>query len=94
MAVFEGALERLSLQANQLERLATSPMPMVIGMALAAAEVVIRSATGTSRIDVDRDPRSGVGADIVIAQTPVPGTHVSRSDQVRLVVSTGESGPA
>lgn len=80
---------RLSVLANQLEEFATRPVPMVIGMPLAAAEIVIRSATGVSHIDVDRDPRAHARDDTVIAQTPVPGTHVSRSDQIRLAVSTG-----
>lgn len=94
MAIFEGALVRLSAQAKQLEQLATRPMPVVTGMPLAAAEIVIRSATGASCIDVDRDSRAHAREDMVIAQIPVPGTHVSRSDQIRLVVSTGEVKPA
>jgi hypothetical protein len=52
MAIFEGALVRLRAQAKQLAELATAPMPNVIGMPLEAAEIVIRSATGTSRIGV------------------------------------------
>jgi beta-lactam-binding protein with PASTA domain len=91
IAIFEGAFVRLSVQSKQLEHLATRPMPMVTGMPLAAAEIVIRSATGASHIDVDRDPRAHGREDTVIAQTPVPGTHVSRSDQIRLVASADES---
>jgi beta-lactam-binding protein with PASTA domain len=81
------------LTSRQSEKRAGSPMPMVTGMRLADAETVIRAATGASRIDVERG--SGVmPAGRVVAQTPAPGGLVSRSAQVRLVVSVGASEPA
>ena len=44
------------LTSRQSEKRAGSPMPMVTGMRLSDAETVIRSATGASRIDVERVP--------------------------------------
>lgn len=86
MGIFQGALIRLSAQAKQFEQRASWPMPMVVGMSLAAAQIVIRSATGASRIDVE--PGAGMPACTVTAQKPVPGAQVSPSAQIWLMVST------
>ena len=94
MAIFEGAYVRLSAQAEQSGQRANGPMPMVTGLSLAAAEIVIRSATGASRVDVEPGPGSHMRAGIVIAQRPGPGTHVSPSAQIWLMVSAGEKKPA
>jgi len=82
------------LTSRQSEKRAGSPMPLVTGMRLPDAETVIRSATGAlSRIDVERGPRPAPPG-MVVAQTPAAGALVSRSAQVRLVVSAGASEPA
>jgi PASTA domain len=65
-------------------------MPSVIGMKLAFAEKVIHHALPATHFIVRLDATSAVRAGIVIAQTPVTGSHIRPGERVTLVVSAAK----
>jgi hypothetical protein len=73
-------------------RPATSPMPLVTGLTLPAAEAKIRSGITSLRFTIQH-AEDTIPAGRVIAQRPVNGSRVSSGSAILLTVSSGENIP-
>jgi beta-lactam-binding protein with PASTA domain len=67
-------------------------MPLVIGMSLAQARVVITAAVADPQVAVQHSDQGKVPPGLVIGQRPAAGSEVAAGSDIELTVATNPGG--